>query len=166
LGGDPHNPDMDAPLHQHETTIRVRYPEVDPQGVVHHSHYLVYLEIGRTELFRALGESYKALETSGTLLVVAETGIKYRRPAFYDDELTLVTRIDSIDRRGICLRFSYDLKREARLLATGTTTLAAVDRRGRLTSLPEALQARIRRSGEAGGVQASATDTALPVREE
>jgi acyl-CoA thioester hydrolase len=120
-----------------ETTIRVRYAETDRMGFLHHANYLVYFEQARTELLRSTGLSYKDLEDEGHFLVVAKMEIRYRSPARYDDLLiirTTVTRMTSvrIDHR-------YEVLRDDVLLAEGSSTLACVDREGRLQRLPAAL---------------------------
>jgi len=75
------------------TEIRVRYCETDAMGFLHHSNYLNYFEIGRTELFRDQGGDYRAMEESGLFFVVVKVTVNYRLPARYDDVLTLKTRI-------------------------------------------------------------------------
>ena len=121
-----------------EITIRVRYAETDRMGLLHHANYLIYFEQGRTELLRTCGLSYKDLEDQGFLLVLTKIEVKYRRPAHYDDLLTLktiMTRTTSvrIDHR-------YELSCEKRLLAEGASTLACVDREGRPQALPDFLR--------------------------
>ena len=75
-----------------DVEIRVRYQETDAMGVLHHANYITYFEIGRTELLRSTGISYKDLEDQGILMVIVKIGVRYRRPAKYDDVLTLRTR--------------------------------------------------------------------------
>src|SRR3954451_20195679 len=82
-----------------EITLRVRYAEVDRMGLLHHANYLVYFEQGRTELLRSQGLAYKDLEDQGFLLVLTRVQVRYRRPARYDDLLTLrtiVTRTSTV----------------------------------------------------------------------
>ena len=87
--------DMEFPehttVHAHTIEIVPRYAETDKAGVVHHSVYSVWFEMGRTELLRANGLAYKDLETAGVFFVVAEMKIRYRRPAYYDERLLLET---------------------------------------------------------------------------
>ena len=80
----------------HETTIRVRYSETDAMGLLHHSNYLTYFEVGRTELFRAQGGNYRRMEELGLYFVVVSIAVRFRRPARYDDVLTLRTTIKRI----------------------------------------------------------------------
>ena len=121
-----------------EISIRVRYAETDRMGLVHHANFLVYFEQGRTELLRAGGLTYKDLEDQGFLLVLTKAEVNYRSPARYDDLLivrTSVTRMTTvrIDHR-------YEVLRDKTLLADGSTTLACVDREGRVQLLPDILR--------------------------
>jgi acyl-CoA thioester hydrolase len=97
----------------------------------------VYFEMGRIELLRSSGLDYKSLEERGFLLVVARIGVKFRAPARYDDLLTLETRIDRVT--SVRVEHAYRLMRKGVLLAEGDSTLACVDREGRLQSLPPEL---------------------------
>jgi len=117
--------------------IRVRYNECDPMGVAHHTAYPAWFEMGRTELCRAEGVSYRELEEQGFFLAVVRLEIGYRAPARYDDLMTLETTLERATR--VKLQHSYRLLREGRLLATGATTLACLDREGRLQELPDFL---------------------------
>lgn len=123
----------------HTITIRVRYCECDPMGVVHHSVHAVWFEMGRTELLRAGGGRYRDLETAGVFLVVVDLAVRYRRPARYDDELALTTTLDSVGHVKIVHR--YELRRDADLIATGSTTLVCVDRAGEVRPVPEEIRA-------------------------
>ena len=129
----------------HETTLRVRYGEVDRMGVVYHAHYLPYFETGRTEFLRGLGRSYREVEEGGLLLVVADAGLKFIRPAAYDDVLRVRTRLAAAS--GVRLRFEYEVDRpsDGTLVAIGHTTLAATDRDGKPTRIPSALRAALER---------------------
>jgi len=122
---------------QCELALRVRYAETDPMGVLHHSRYFVYFEMGRTELLRLAGFRYRDLEERGVLFVVFKAACQYKFPARYDDELRLLTRIERITRSRI--DHSYELIRAAdsRLLATAQTTLACVDRTGQVIPIPD-----------------------------
>lgn len=132
-------------LCEHTTNIRVRYPEVDSMGYLHHSRYLQYFEMGRVELLRYQGFTYAEIEKQGVFFVVVKAEVKYRSPARYDDELTLTTRL----MRQTSVRFdhSYELKRGQTLLAEGATTIACVDRSGQLQAIPEHLLAAEPASG-------------------
>jgi acyl-CoA thioester hydrolase len=124
-------------LTEHEIEIRVRYQETDGQGRLHHANYLTYFEMGRTELLRAAGYNYRDLEAEGWMLVVFEISCKYRQPAFYDDLLRLRTRV--VTARGAKVIHEYEVSRDGSVLATARTTLACIDREGRVCRLPDAL---------------------------
>lgn len=128
---------------EHRTRIRVRYPETDRMGVVHHTHYLVWFEIGRTELLRELGAPYAALESEGVFMPVIEIGARYRASVRYDDEVDVATRLEEVT--GVRVRFTYRLFRstETDPAATGFTVHAAVDERGTPRRIPEELRARL-----------------------
>src|SRR5689334_17344296 len=121
-----------------EISIRVRYAETDRMGLLHHANYLVYFEQGRTELLRAHGLTYRDLEDQGYLLVLTRVEVRYRRPARYDDLLTLRTTVVRTTAARIDHR--YELFCDGQLLAEGDSTLACVDRTGRPQILPEFLQ--------------------------
>lgn len=122
----------------HEIPIRVRYAETDRMGLLHHANYFVYFEMGRTELLRVRGVSYRDIEDAGHLLVIIDLGCKYRRPARYDDLLTLRTAVERVTHVKIVHR--YELLRGGELLAEGHSTLACVDRDGRPQALPALLR--------------------------
>jgi acyl-CoA thioester hydrolase len=97
-----------------ESRLRVRYRETDQMAIAHHGNYLTWFEVGRTDLCRELGWTYRAIEESGYLLVVTEVGCKYRIPFGYDELVRVVTSVDSASRRMI--RFRYELLDEAGVL--------------------------------------------------
>src|SRR5918998_576163 len=125
---------------EHTITIRVRYPEVDAMGYLHHSRYFQYFEMGRVELLRAAGHSYADLERAGILFVVAKVECKYKAPARYDEELTLTTRV--VRKTHVRIDHAYVLKREHTVIAEGATTIACVDRQGQLREIPEHFQGK------------------------
>ena len=105
-----------------EKKIRVRYAETDTMGILHHAVYPVYFEEGRTELMRSLGMSYDDMEKRGVILPVYSVNVKYFKPAYYDDLLTLKTRLKEL--KGVRITFDYEILNEADdLLATGNVTL-------------------------------------------
>src|SRR5918993_2656463 len=124
------------PLEQ-TITLRVRYPEVDAMGYLHHSRFLQYFEIGRVELLRAAGFSYAEMEREGVYFVVAKAEVKYKAPARYDEEVTLTTRI--VRQTHVRIDHTYELRRGETLLAEGSTTIACVDRDGQIRQIPEHL---------------------------
>jgi acyl-CoA thioester hydrolase len=117
--------------------IRVRYTECDPMGVAHHAVYPVWFEMGRTELLRGGGVSYRDLEEQGFLIAVVKLAVQYKRPARYDDLLVLATRIT--DRRRATIDHAYELKRDGILLTTAATTVVCLDRAGRPQPLPDSV---------------------------
>lgn len=118
-------------------TIRVRYPEVDAMGYLHHSRYLQYFEMGRVELLRSYGVSYADLERQGIFFVVIKAEIRYKAPARYDEELQLTTKL--IKQTFVRYDHSYELRRGTTLLAEGTTSIACVGREGQVMKIPEGL---------------------------
>ena len=103
----------------HETRLRVRYGETDAQGVVNNANYLSYFEVGRVEWLRAAGFSYREMERQGYGFVVIEAHTYYKRPAFFDDELTLRTQLVEVKRAS--LSFGYTILRDGGVLVTGRT---------------------------------------------
>ena len=107
-------------------------------GYLHHSRFFQYFEIGRVELLRHLGHSYADLERSGIFFVVVKVECRYKAPARYDEQLTLTTRI--VKQTHVRIDHAYELRRDQTLLAEATTTIACVDREGRLVQIPEFLE--------------------------
>ena len=122
-------------LREQEIEIRVRYCETDAMGYVHHSNYLTYFEMGRTELLRASGGSYREMEEKGLFLVVTKATTHYRAPGRYDDRLTLKTKLSRISFAK--LEHSYEIRRDGQLLTTAETVLACVDRDGKVQRMSE-----------------------------
>lgn len=108
--------------------FRVRYAETDQMGVVHNSNYLIWFEMGRTEYCIARGYPYKRMEEEGYIMVVAESRIRYKRPAYYDDYIVVRTRIARSTPRVVT--FTYELYQESSgdLLAEGETVHVPVDK--------------------------------------
>ena len=122
---------------QHTIQIRVRYPEVDAMGYLHHSRFLQYFEMGRVELLRSLGFSYADMERDGVFFVVTKAEVKYKAPARYDDELTLTTKV--LRQTHVRIDHAYELRRGEILLAEAATTIACVGRDGQVRQIPEHL---------------------------
>lgn len=110
----------------HDIQVRVRYAETDQMGVVYHSNYLVYFEIGRTEMMRASGISYADLEARGYVLAVTESSMKHKGSARYDDVLTVRTWLRDVTKTR--LRFEYAVMRDDEVLTSGHTVLAFLSR--------------------------------------
>jgi acyl-CoA thioester hydrolase len=126
---------QDSPAGQHEIQIRVRYCETDAMGYLHHANYLIYFEMGRTELFRAQGGDYRKMEEGGHFFVVVEMNVKYRAPARFDDLLTLKTRVVRVTPAK--LEHEYRLFRDQALIAQAHSVLACVDREGRVKRISD-----------------------------
>ena len=132
-----------------EIQIRVRYAEVDRMGLLHHANYLVYLEQARVDLLRAAGFSYRDLEDQGYLLVLTKAEVRYRRPAGFDDLLSIRVRVDRVT--GVRIDHAYEVRRGNELLAEATTTLACIDREGRPRAFRDFLRDRGSASDGSGG---------------
>lgn len=124
-------------IHRHKTLIVPRYAETDQAGVVHHSVYPVWFEMGRTELLRANGLAYRDLEKEGIFFVVAELRIKYRVPARYDEELELETVCSRVTASKIEHIYNLTRKNDGITLSEGSTILACLDKEGRVRRVPE-----------------------------
>jgi acyl-CoA thioester hydrolase len=128
----------------HETEIRVRYAETDKMGIVHHSNYLIWFEAGRSDLCRARGFSYKEMEEQdNALMVVAESYVRYKSPAFYEDVLTVRTQVAEVRSRSI--RFIYEIVRDsdAALLAEGETLHLVTDENKKVKLIPDVYRERL-----------------------
>ncbi len=121
----------------HDTNVRVRYAETDRMGLLHHANYLVYFELARTEMLRSKGVSYREVEDSGHFLVIIDIGCKFKKPAYYDDVLTIRTTVARVTH--VKIVHEYQVFRDGELLAQGHSTLACVDREGKPQALPAIL---------------------------
>jgi len=123
---------------QNETRLRVRYAETDQMGVVYHSNHLIWFEVGRVELMRQMGFSYRDMEREdGRFIAVAEVKCRYRAPVYYDEEVVVRTRLKSF--RESVVVFNYELVRagDGALLAEGETTHIVTDASMKIAALPE-----------------------------
>jgi acyl-CoA thioester hydrolase len=121
-----------------ETRLRVRYAETDQMGVVYHSNHLIWFEVGRVELMRQMGFSYRDMERDdGRFIAVAEATCRYRAPVYYDQEVIVRTRLKSV--RESVIVFSYELVRadDGALAAEGETTHIVTDSNMKVAALPE-----------------------------
>jgi acyl-CoA thioester hydrolase len=117
-------------MHSHEFSIRIRYGETDQMGVVYHGNYPQYLELGRVEWLRALGISYAEMEESGYILPVTSICIQYKKPAIYDQLITIRTHLRNIPTVRIC--FDYEIvAADGEILATAQTDLAFINSKTR-----------------------------------
>jgi acyl-CoA thioester hydrolase len=121
-----------------ETRLRVRYAETDQMGVVYHANHFIWFEVGRVELLRQLGFSYKDMESEdGCFIAVAEARCRYTAPVRYDDEVIVRTHLKNV--RESVVHFTYQLVRaeDSTLLAEGETTHIVTDAKMKVVSLPE-----------------------------
>ncbi|MBM4107433.1 MAG: acyl-CoA thioesterase [Phycisphaerae bacterium] len=138
------SPDRPVPR-EAAVRLRVRYCECDPMGVAHHSAYVPWLEIGRTEILRDAGVSYARLEAAGVFLAIVRLDVRYRRPACYDDLVEVRARVVGNGR--VKIEHHYEVVLVERPggrpgapgdeLAVAASALACVDASGRPTSLPD-----------------------------
>jgi len=116
--------------------FRVRYAETDRMGVVYHSHYLVWCEIGRTDHIRASGMPYREMEERGIMLAVAEVEIRYKAPARYDDMVRVDTVISNVSSRTVTFEYVISNADTGQALATARTVLVSLNRDHRVVALP------------------------------
>lgn len=124
-------------------SVSVRYAETDMMGVVYHGSYLPWLEIGRTTLLKEHGLPYRELEADGFFLPVLEVGLRYLRPAKYDDTVVVTTVMR--EKTTLRIRMDYELHRGDELLATAFTVHAFIDRAGKPVRPPAAFAELVRR---------------------
>jgi acyl-CoA thioester hydrolase len=124
-----------------ETTIRVRYHETDAMGIVHHAVYPVWMELGRSDLLRELGQRYGEWEAQGVFMSVAEIHLRYRAPARYDELVTVHTRVAEAGRRKVVFR--YEIQRDGTRLVEGESVHIVTGPDGRSRTMPEAMLALV-----------------------
>ena len=113
-----------------ETKIRVEYHHTDQMGVVHHSNYVKFFEVARTEWLRANGLTYAEMERRGVMMPIVDVAVKYRNPALYDELLSVTAFVDEMPMAR--MTFRYEVRGEdGRDIASGSTTLGFVDRETR-----------------------------------
>jgi acyl-CoA thioester hydrolase len=125
-----------------ETTIRVRYAETDQMGVVYHSNFIIWFEVGRVELLRQMGFSYKEMEQQDNChIAVVDVRCRYKAPARYDEQIVVRTELKNL--RDSLLHFGYTVTRAAdgTVLAEGETTHIVVDSNFEKRALPEKYRA-------------------------
>ncbi len=127
---------------QSRAQVTVRYAETDMMGIVYHGNYLPWFEVARTQLLREQGFPYRQLEADGYRIPVLEVAAKFIRPATYDDSLTIVATIR--EQPLLRIRLEYEVFRGEELLATGHSTHAFCDLKGRPTRPPAAFVARMK----------------------
>lgn len=120
-----------------ELDLRVRYAETDRMGVVYHANYLVWFEMGRSEYCRQRGFNYLELEELGYRIVVAEATCTYRKPAHYDEVITVRTSLHTLRRRSLYFSYQVVRKGSSETLVEGATKHLCVDAAGRIKIIPE-----------------------------
>ncbi len=108
---------------EHTSTFRIQYNETDQMGVVHHANYLKYMEKGRIEWLRSLGVSYAEMERNGVLLPVVSVQVNFKHPAYFDDIMTLTTRLQELPRGSIT--FDYQLVNQNGVLVMNSESVLA-----------------------------------------
>ena len=127
----------------YETSFHVRYAETDQMGMVHHSHYLVWMEEGRSAFMRALGSSYAGFEAEGFYLVVSQVQARYIAPARYDRAVTVRVRVCQVRSRSATFDYEIVDTQTGQLLVSGQTQHLCLDRSGNVTRLPPAWRQRL-----------------------
>lgn len=131
-------------MYQHQCQIRVRYGETDQMGYLYYGNYLLYYEVGRTEAIRNLGLSYKEMEENGITLPVIDCNIKYLRPAFYDDLITIITSVKELPQNTEIKFYTEMYNAKNKLINQGVTTLVFYDTKIRKkTTIPQSLHNKL-----------------------
>ena len=120
--------------------FRVRYAETDQMKVVHHRNYLVWCELGRTDLIRKLGASYAEIEKQGVLLAVVEANLRYHAPARYDDLIRVRTILKEARSRSVTFEYTIENASTGEKLVTARTMLASINGDGKLVTMPEQMR--------------------------
>jgi acyl-CoA thioester hydrolase len=116
--------------------VRVRYAETDQMGVVYHANYLVWCEIGRTDLIRQLGTSYADLERDGVGLAMIDASVRYHFAARYDDLIRIRTVLSDVRSRTVTFDYTIENASSGLRLASARTTLATLNKEGKLVAMP------------------------------
>ena len=135
------------PIYCTKREIRVRYADTDQMGVAYYSNYLVWFEVGRSELCRQQGFSYAEMESKTKVyLAVVEAYCRYHAPAFYDEILEVFTWIDSLRKRALSFQYQIVKKDTGVLVASGYTTHVILDKNGKPKTLPEEYADRLKQA--------------------
>lgn len=109
-----------------ETKIRVEYHHTDQMGIVHHSNYIKFFEVARTEWLRAVGLTYKEMERRGVMMPIVDVSVRYKQPAYYDELISVTAIVDELPMARMC--FKYEIRGEdGREIAYGSTTSGFID---------------------------------------
>jgi len=138
-------------LMQVSSRVRVIYGDTDAMGQAYYGNYLKWFEVGRAEWFRSRGLTYREVESRGVYLPVVEAHCNYRKPAFYDDVLTIATRFAFSGPAR--LRFEYEIARDGEILTTGYTIHVCVTRDRKVLKPPAYLRDVLEGGGGADGTE-------------
>ncbi len=133
-----------------DVEYRVRYAETDQMGVVYHSEYLVWCEVGRTEYIRALGLPYAEMERRGALLAVADASLRYHGSARYDDMIRVETTVTEVRSRAVVFEYLIRHLPSGTRLVTARTMLVSLDRNARPAPLPAEVRELLERAMRSG----------------
>ncbi len=124
----------------HETKLIVRYSETDQMGRVYYSRYLEWFELGRAEHLKSAGFPYSEMEKQGLYLVVADTYVKYIKPAKYEEPIIVKTIIKEVNKASVIFEYEITDEKTKELLATGNSKLVSVTKEGKVTSIPDTIR--------------------------
>ncbi len=127
-----------------EATLRVRYAETDAMGIVYHTNYIVWFEVGRGEYMHQQGTGYAHVEAQGHYLPVIEVQARYLAPARYGDLVTVRTRVEEARSRQVTFAYEVIMAETGQLLATGQTKHICVDKEGTITTIPQEIREILR----------------------
>jgi acyl-CoA thioester hydrolase len=119
-----------------ETCLRVRYAETDAMGIVYHTNYIVWFEVGRGEFMRQRGGNYREFEEQGLYLPVTAVDVRFLAPAHYDDVVVVRTSVSEARSRSVTMYYEVLMQDTGQLLVTGHTKHLCTDREGRVRRFP------------------------------
>jgi acyl-CoA thioester hydrolase len=119
-----------------ETSLRVRYAETDAMGVVYHTNYIIWFEVGRGEYSRQVGTDYRTWEERGLFLPVTEVTCHYRAPARYGDVVTVSTWVDEVRSRSVAFGYEVRMQATGQVLVDGKTVHVCVNDQGQISQIP------------------------------
>jgi acyl-CoA thioester hydrolase len=121
--------------------VRVRYAETDQMGVAYHANYLVWCEIGRTDLIRQCGMPYSEMESRGVMLAVSEASLRFHASARYDDVVRIETSITDVKSRSVSFAYHISRVADGARLASATTSLVSLSKEGKPVAMPADIRA-------------------------
>jgi len=123
------------------TEVRVRYAETDQMGIAYHANYLIWCEIGRTDLIRQSGMTYAAMEERGVKLAVSEASLRFHASARYDDLVRIETTITEVKSRSVTFAYSISRSASGERLASAITSLVSISGAGKTVAMPADIRA-------------------------